>query len=73
MIPNRKKVLKEFNALQEQFNFSISPDSYIESLTVGERQQLEIMRLLWLGAEVLIWMNPQPGFRRRKNSNCLRP
>ncbi len=61
MLPNRKKVLKEFKDLQEQFNFSISPDAYIEHLTVGERQQLEIMRLLWLGAEVLILDEPTTG------------
>jgi simple sugar transport system ATP-binding protein len=59
--PDRKKVLKEFETLQKQFNFSISPDAYIEKLTVGERQQLEIMRLLWLGAEVLILDEPTTG------------
>jgi general nucleoside transport system ATP-binding protein len=59
--PNRKKVLGEFQSLQKQFNFSISPDAYIEKLTVGERQQLEIMRLLWLGAEVLILDEPTTG------------
>ena len=59
--PNRKKVLKEFVELQKQFNFFISPDAYIENLTVGERQQLEIIRLLWLGAEVLILDEPTTG------------
>jgi len=42
--PNRKKILKEFVELQKQFNFSVSPDAYIENLSVGERQQLEILR-----------------------------
>jgi general nucleoside transport system ATP-binding protein len=59
--PERKKVLKEFQELQSQFNFSTSPEAYIEKLTVGERQQLEIMRLLWLGAEVLILDEPTTG------------
>lgn len=59
--PNRKKVLQEFVELQKQFNFSVSPDAYIEKLTVGERQQLEIIRLLWLGAEVLILDEPTTG------------
>ncbi len=59
--PNRKKVLHEFQEFQKQFNFSISPDAYIENLTVGERQQLEIIRLLWLGAEVLILDEPTTG------------
>ena len=59
--PNRKKVLKEFQELQKQFDFTISPDTYIENLSVGERQQLEIIRLLWLGAEVLILDEPTTG------------
>lgn len=61
MFPNRKRILNEFQELQSQFNFSISPDVYIDSLTVGERQQLEILRLLWLGAEVLILDEPTTG------------
>jgi simple sugar transport system ATP-binding protein len=61
MIPNRKKVRQEFVELQKQFDFSISPDAFIDSLSVGERQQLEIIRLLWLGAEVLILDEPTTG------------
>ncbi len=61
LFPNRNKILKEFTALQKQFNFSISADTYVDTLTVGERQQLEILRLLWLGAEVLILDEPTTG------------
>lgn len=61
MFPNRRKVLKEFTLLEKDFGFGISPDAYIEKLTVGERQQLEIIRLLWLGAEVLILDEPTTG------------
>jgi general nucleoside transport system ATP-binding protein len=61
MFPDRKKVLKEFTEISKQYGFSISPDAYIENLTVGERQQLEIIRLLWLGAEVLILDEPTTG------------
>ncbi len=61
MIPNRKKVRQDFMEIQKQFNFSISPDAYIDTLSVGERQQLEIMRLLWLGADVLILDEPTTG------------
>ena len=61
IFPNHKRVLKEFREFQKQFNFTISPDAYIENLTVGERQQLEIIRLLWLGAEVLILDEPTTG------------
>lgn len=61
MVPNYKKARREFQELQKQFNFSISPDTYIENLSVGERQQLEIIRLLWLGADVLILDEPTTG------------
>ena len=56
-----KKAIEEFQALQQQFDFSLNPKAYIDALTVGERQQLEILRLLWLGARVLILDEPTTG------------
>ncbi len=61
LFPNRKKVVKELIDLQKQFNFSLDPNTYLDTLTVGERQQLEILRLLWLGAKVLILDEPTTG------------
>jgi simple sugar transport system ATP-binding protein len=61
VFPNRSKVRKEFLDLSEQFDFEIDPDNYVDALTVGERQQLEILRLLWLGVEVLILDEPTTG------------
>ena len=71
MIPDRKKVREEFEALTRQFNFSISPDTYIEDLSVGERQQLEIIRLLWLGAEVLILDEPTTGISEEQKKQLF--
>ncbi|MEW6286724.1 MAG: ATP-binding cassette domain-containing protein [Chloroflexota bacterium] len=61
LFPNRSAVARDFRRLAEQFDFSLDPDSYVDSLTVGERQQLEIIRLLWLGARVLILDEPTTG------------
>jgi simple sugar transport system ATP-binding protein len=61
LFPDRKKIARDFVNLQEQFGFSISPESYVDTLTVGERQQLEILRLLYLGAEILILDEPTTG------------
>jgi ABC-type uncharacterized transport system ATPase subunit len=61
LFPNRAAVTRDFRQLAEQFDFSLDPDSYVDSLTVGERQQLEIIRLLWLGARVLILDEPTTG------------
>ncbi len=61
VIPNRAEALKAFKDLQQEFSFQIDPEAYVETLTVGERQQLEILRLLWLGARVLILDEPTTG------------
>jgi general nucleoside transport system ATP-binding protein len=61
LIPERKKVATEVKNLASQFGFSIDTDAYVESMTVGERQQLEILRLLWLGAKILILDEPTTG------------
>ena len=58
---NDKDVIKEFHALQAQFGFTLDPEAYVDTLTVGERQQLEILRILWLGARVLILDEPTTG------------
>jgi simple sugar transport system ATP-binding protein len=61
LILSHKGVISEFLELQDQFGFSLDPNAYIDTLTVGERQQLEILRLLWLGARVLILDEPTTG------------
>jgi simple sugar transport system ATP-binding protein len=61
LIPNRRQVRKSFEELQSRFKIQIDPDAYVDSLTVGERQQLEILRLLWRGARVLILDEPTTG------------
>ncbi len=61
LLPKRKAALKAFREMQAGFNFHLDPDEYVDVLTVGERQQLEIIRLLWLGAEVLILDEPTTG------------
>jgi simple sugar transport system ATP-binding protein len=61
LIPNRKAARAEFVKRSAGLGFVLNPDAYIDSLTIGERQQLEIMRLLSLGARVLILDEPTTG------------
>lgn len=60
-IPNRRNVIQSLKVLQNEFDFNIDLNAYMDTLTVGERQQLEILRLLWLGAQVLILDEPTTG------------
>src|SRR5687768_4099315 len=61
LFPDRAAALRDFRRLAEQFDFPLDPHAYVDTLTVGERQQLEILRLLWLGAHVLILDEPTTG------------
>jgi ABC-type uncharacterized transport system ATPase subunit len=58
---SRSHMMKEILKLQEKYGFAIDLDDYIDTLTIGERQQLEILRLLWLGVNVLILDEPTTG------------
>ena len=61
LLTGQAGAIRDFKSLAEQFSFSIDPEAYVDSLTVGERQQLEILRLIWLGARVLIFDEPTTG------------
>jgi ABC-type uncharacterized transport system ATPase subunit len=61
LFPNRSRDRRAFSRLAAEFDFSLDPEAFVDTLTVGERQQLEILRLLWLGAEVLILDEPTTG------------
>ncbi|MDW8352836.1 MAG: ATP-binding cassette domain-containing protein, partial [Anaerolineae bacterium] len=58
---NARAAERTFSALCRQFNFDIDPQARVGDLTVGERQQLEIVRLLANGAGTLILDEPTTG------------
>ncbi|MBZ0321259.1 MAG: ATP-binding cassette domain-containing protein [Anaerolineae bacterium] len=51
--------------------FSLNPNAMVESLTVGERQQLEIVRLLSLGVRILILDEPTTGISAEQKSQLF--
>ncbi len=61
LLQPRTRAEKEFRELCQQFNFDLDTNAFVSDLTVGERQQLEIIRLLWLGARTLILDEPTTG------------
>jgi len=58
---DRRAGARALREMCERFGFALDPDAPARNLTVGERQQLEIARLLWLGARVLILDEPTTG------------
>ena len=56
----------ELGRLCERFGFSLNPDSPLNRLTVGERQQLELLRLIQTGTSVLILDEPTTGISEKQ-------
>jgi simple sugar transport system ATP-binding protein len=50
----RKKILD----LSEQYNLKIDPDALIEDISVGMQQRVEILKMLYRDAEILIFDEP---------------
>ena len=61
LFPDQRGAARDFNRPAKEFGFLLDPETYVDTLTVGERQQMEILRLLWLGARVLILDEPTTG------------
>jgi len=75
MLPDRRRGRATLRELAERFQFDLDPDAEVTGLTIGERQQLEILRLLALGAQVIILDEPTTGIsapQKVKLFNTLR-
>lgn len=61
LILNHRSAKIELSNLAQRYGFEVDIDAKIGSLSLGERQQLELIRLLAGGAEVLILDEPTTG------------
>jgi ABC-type uncharacterized transport system ATPase subunit len=58
---NARQAAKELRQLGQKYRFDIQPEEHIRDLSLGERQQLELLRLLAGGAQLLILDEPTTG------------
>jgi simple sugar transport system ATP-binding protein len=57
-LTDMEKVGNRIRELSEQYNLQVDPESYIWQLSVGEQQRVEILKLIYRGAEILILDEP---------------
>jgi ABC-type uncharacterized transport system ATPase subunit len=60
-MPARSELFLEYQRLASDLGFTVSASQRIGDLTVGQRQQVEIVRLLLAGSQVLILDEPTTG------------
>ncbi len=55
---NRRKVDQQIQELSEQYNLSVDPRALVSSLSVGQQQRVEIIKVLYRNAKLLILDEP---------------
>ncbi len=55
---DRRTASKHIKALSEKYGLNIDPDTIIEDITVGMQQRVEILKMLYRDAEILIFDEP---------------
>lgn len=55
---DRRRFTRELAAVSQRYRLPVDPDTPVWQLSLGERQRVEILRLLFYGARVLIFDEP---------------
>ena len=58
LVLSLKEASRRIKALSEQYGLNVEPDALIEDISVGMQQRVEILKMLYRNAEVLIFDEP---------------
>ncbi len=53
-----KKLSKEIKTLSESYGFGVDPGQYVKEMPIGQKQAVEIIKVLYKGADILILDEP---------------
>ena len=66
-----KDIRKKISSLLEKYEIKIDLDTKTRSLSIGERQQVELLRLLYNGAKLIILDEPTSAFSLDQKKNMF--
>lgn len=55
---NRQKIVDKIVDMAEEYGLGIDPEAFVWQLSVGERQRVEIIKMLYRGSQVLVLDEP---------------
>jgi general nucleoside transport system ATP-binding protein len=58
VVLDRKAAAERIRKLSEQYGLAVDPDAYVKDLAVGVQQRVEIIKLLYRDADILIFDEP---------------
>lgn len=58
MVLPRARLAEEIRALSDRYRFGITPDALVRDLSLGERQKVEILKVLLAQSKILIFDEP---------------
>ncbi len=58
VVPDVAAIRKKITELSDTYGLQVDPDAIIHNLSVGEQQRVEILKLVYRGAEILILDEP---------------
>jgi simple sugar transport system ATP-binding protein len=58
LVPHMQEVREQIKSLSKRYGLQVDPDRYMYELSVGEQQRVEILKLVYRGADILILDEP---------------
>ncbi len=72
LLTNKKVDEKEIVELSKRLNLSVNPNAKVSSLSAGERQRLEVLRLLYFNFRIMIFDEPTSVLTPLETDNLLK-
>jgi general nucleoside transport system ATP-binding protein len=72
LLLDRQKAVVDTQELSEQYGLRVEPDARVDTVPVGMRQRVEILKALYRGAEILILDEPTAVLTPRETQDLFR-